>query len=429
MSVDKIEPQKLGSYDAVIAGAGHADLVDGFAESLADQIETWEASLTESELKSKIRSVVLDYHRNEVAVCPAEDKDIEFVVCLKDRSEITANVYLWTIRTTAVKRVKKYAVIGWEEGIYRHDIDRHYKENEKTLFSMLVGIHVLLLAEKTSNNIGGPTKIVVAAPIGFRAIAAEDVAELDRRVSEFDSVIDRLRLRICDTTIPLDDFSANVSDFQTAIMNLRLTLTDDIILAKLGRLKDVIGSLKTEEDLLSLYDPYLGLPTLKESRRALRAAWDSVTANRRSRRDLAIASNTLAHACGLVTKMISPAYKAGAITLEQRREFATRLHKINEAGKANLDELRECNSDSVLDAQDIYARLTEQVVDPLLAVADDFSKLFETSNEQANQFVQGIHAVFLSLFTTGFVSPFSKEPESLPTPKVTETRQIEGEKT
>lgn len=138
-------------------------------------------------------------------------------------------------RGTAIKRVDTYALIGWEEGIYRHDIDRHYRDNEKNLFSMLVGVHVLLLARDTSNHVGGPVKIVVASRDGFRSIAREDAAELEKRVADFDIKLDALRLRVSDTAIPLPEFNQTLSDFQQSVLDLRLVLTGDILLTKFNR--------------------------------------------------------------------------------------------------------------------------------------------------------------------------------------------------
>lgn len=419
VSVDKIEPQQVGNYDLVIGGAGHGPLVEGFTETLTDQIETWNANLDGGALKDKIRHVVLDYHRHEVAVCPAEDKDIQFLICLKQKHDLEAEIHLWTVRGSAIKRVRDYALIGWEEGIYRHDIDRHYRGGEKNLYSMLVGVHVLMLARETSNNVGGPIKIVAATPIGFRAVAPEDAEELERRVADFESTLDALRLRICDTTIPLDDFNQGVSNFQTAVLNLRTTLTCDVILSKFTRFKDAPKNVDELPAFLpALFDPYLGLPTLDESIRAFRAAWNSVTVNRRGKRDLALASYYLSHVSHAMVETTGAAYQAKVITLEQRRELARRLHQISEAGGSVLNDLKKINSDPVPDAQvnDVYARLTEQVVDPLLVVVSDLTKLPEPSNEHANQLNQSLYSALLSIFTMAFVSPFSKEPQPLPEP-------------
>jgi hypothetical protein len=139
---------------------------------------------------------------------------------------------------------------------------------------MLLGAHVLLLAKATSNTVGGPTKIVIGNEVGLKAISESDIEELEKRVTDFDVALDALRLRMCDTAVPLDDFTKDLSEFQEAVVNLRVTLTYDIILAKLTRL----GAATTTEDALLLDDAYLSLPNREECFRALRAAWASATA-------------------------------------------------------------------------------------------------------------------------------------------------------
>ena len=208
-------------------------------------------------------------------------------------------------------------------------------------FSVRHGLHVFLLAEKTSNNIGPPTKIVVARPIGFQAIQADEVAKLDQRIRDLDSAMDRLRLRLADTTVPLDEFTKDMSEFQSLIMNLRVTLTDEVVIAKLLR----AGEVKSIEQVLSLFDPYLGLPSLEESVRALKAAWQGVTLHRRSSRDLAIASLRLSQASHLMAELNRLAYEHKVITAEQLRAFAGRLLEINKVGKSTLEEIGQLGKD------------------------------------------------------------------------------------
>ena len=275
---------------------------------------------------------------------------------------------------------------------------------------MLLGAHVLLLAKATSNTVGGPTKIVIGNDVGLRAMSEPDVLELEKRVTDFDSTLDALRLRMCDTAVPLDDFTKDLSDFHEAVVNLRVTLTYDIILAKLRRL----GAVKTPEEALLLDEPYLSLPSRDECFRALRAAWASATASRKTKRAVSLINNHLAHAAHLLIDLNGAMYKTGAITIEQRIAFATRIHKINEHGIALLHEADEITSREPMLETDVdrhYTSLTERVVDPLLGVAADFCKLFETDDAQAYRIICGVQAAFLTIFTTSFVAPFSPEPE------------------
>jgi hypothetical protein len=274
---------------------------------------------------------------------------------------------------------------------------------------MLLGAHVLLLAKATSNTVGGPTKIVIGNDRGLRAMSEPDVAELENRVTEFESALDALRLRMCDTAVPLDEFTEDLSRFHEAVVDLRVELTHDIILAKLRRL----GTTKTAEDAILLDDPYLSLPSPDECFRALRAAWTSATAIRKTKRAVATINNHLAHASHFLVEINGAMSQAGAITKEQRIEFATRIYNINQDGRALLDEASEITShepmlEAELDAH--YASLTAKVVEPLLSLASDFCKLFKTGDPQADGIIGGIQAALLSLFVTAFVSPISPEP-------------------
>lgn len=403
--VDKLQARTDRHYQWVAGGAGDGDLVDGFIDRLIDDISDWPEDLGRLAIKDRLRLSLLDYRRNEVAASGLADDVLEFLICVKGKDD----PLLFKV-DKAVRSIDSWEIIGWDEGIYRHDIQRHYKAAESTSFSMLLGAHVLLLAKATSNTVGGPTKIVVGNDAGLRAISESDVEELERRIAQFDSALDALRLRICDTTVPLDDFAKDLSDFHDTIVDLRVTLTHDIILARLYRFRAV----KTVDDVVALNDPYLSLPSVEECVRALRAAWLSVTINRRSRRDLALASSHLSSAALAFGTINREAYKGGAITAEQLHGFAERLLTINRAGKALLDETVEITSHEPMLESEIdylYNSQTAQVVDPLLNLATDFGKLFESGNDQVNRVIKDIQAALLSLFTTAWVLPFSKEPE------------------
>jgi hypothetical protein len=404
--VDKLQPRVDGYYQWVAGGAGDGDLVDGFTDRLKDDIAGWRDNLSRSEVKDELRRSLLDYRRNEVAASGFADDTLEFLICVKGK---TGDPFLFKA-DKAIRWIDEWEIIGWDEGIYRHDIQRHYKSAQSTSFSMLLGAHVLLLAKATSNTVGGPTKIVVGNDAGLRAISESNVEELERRIAQFDSALDALRLRICDTTVPLDDFAKDLSDFHDAVVDLRVTLTHYIILARLYRFRDV----KTVDDVVALNDPYLGLPSVEECVRALRATWMSVTLSRRGKRDLALVCSHLASATLMFGRINRETYETGAITLEQLHGFAERLLTVNEAGRALLDEITEITShDSMLESEVdyLYSSLTQRVVDPLLNIATDFGKLFESGNDQANRVIKDIQAALLSLFTTAWVLPFSKEPQ------------------
>lgn len=276
---------------------------------------------------------------------------------------------------------------------------------------MLVGVHVLLLAGKTSNNVGGPTKIVVAAPSGFREIKADDVKELEQRVNNFDAALDTLRLRLCDTSIPLDQFHQHISDFTMAVEDLRFTLTAEIVLTNFYRLKEI----KTAEDLPLLdgilNDPYLRLPSLQESKQALRASWEYTVRNRRTRRHCAIACWNLAQASKLLADILRKLYTKGILSIAQKDKFADRLLEISTHVKPILQQCAELSSGGSVDG--FYADLGEKIAYPLLALADDlFDELFNARSEdpKADSLVDGLYGGMLSIFTVAFLQRWAEPP-------------------
>ena len=141
VNVKKIEPAATGVYRAVIGGAGHGPLIDGFAERLRDELATWTGGLKPPDLKRNIRKLLLDYHRNEVAVTPIKrkDKEIRFIICIRDAS--TGYVHLWETRGPTLKTIERFSLIGFEDAIYTHEVDRLYRSNAPILRCILLGIH------------------------------------------------------------------------------------------------------------------------------------------------------------------------------------------------------------------------------------------------------------------------------------------------
>lgn len=372
VSVDKIEPQQIGHYEVVIGGAGHGALVDGFTEALTDQIETWDAGLDSSSLKAKVRNVVMDYHRHEVAVCPAEDKDIQFLVCLKEWSDPTAQIHLWEIRGPAVRRVKEYSLIGWEEAIYKHDIQRMYQQDEPTLFSMLLGVHLFLLAKATSNNIGGATKIVIVTCDGMSAIAPQNVAELDQRVALFDVMLDALRLRLSDTSISPDEFEDGLNEFRDTMIYWHLQYLMYVAKAQADRLL---------ADPNSPDDPYFSLPPFEKMmslERVSRHTAISVHAY-----SLGEVSRDLALSTREVIKASHEAYLQGSLTLEQKDRIAELLKGVAEGGKRGTEMIKALNAQGMclfpdVTSAEISKLFSEEVIAPYLQLESELSKLPDT---------------------------------------------------
>ena len=87
--VEKIKPQDAGEYQVVIGGAGDGSLVDGFTDTFVERVAQWQGKLDGLEIKTRIKQLLHDYHRNEIALSRAfeDDKFLSFVICVKHKED------------------------------------------------------------------------------------------------------------------------------------------------------------------------------------------------------------------------------------------------------------------------------------------------------------------------------------------------------
>jgi hypothetical protein len=390
--INKIEPQHTGFYDVVIGGAGGGNLVDGFAEILTDQIQTWPSGIDDATLKETIRGLVIDYHAHEVSVAPGDCKSIQFLLCIRDRTDPAGHIHLLEIRETAIRRVNTYSLLGWEEGIYTHDIERHYRDNQSNLYSILLGIHLFLLAKKTSVNIGGETKIVVVSSSGMVTLDPQSVAELDQRVSAFDMLLDELRLQLSDTTFPPDEFEDGLKEFSRTVLLMHLHNIMYVSQRKLALLK---------ADPNAPDDPYLAIPPFEtlfaKDRVSLLCANSEHVYNLASiSRDLAVNTRDVIAATG-------DTYSEGLIELTQKDRIADLLKGIAVAGKRATEILETLNAQGVaLIPYDKSAEITRlfatEVVSPFLQIDSELARLPDKATRKIRAALESVRASLLRAY-------------------------------
>jgi hypothetical protein len=341
----------------------------------------------------------MDYHRNEVAVCPVDDKDIQFLVCLKERGNPDAKIHLWEIRGPAIRRVKDYSLIGWEEGIYKRDIQRHFQAPFHTLNAMTLGVHLMSLAKATSNNIGGDITIVTVTPAsGMRARSKEEVKELENRVALFDSLLDALRLQLSDTSITIDDYDATLTEFHVIASEAHQSL-----IAQALERKFVGGKL----DLSLLEDPYSKLPSFEDSLRSMQTGAEQLKAARLSRKDLAETSLTLSNLIGAIVQMVKILYEQKVITIDDKDPLADSLLKASTGGRRIVDSLAEQRSNNVetisaADASEIYKLYSVEVLTPALEVLERLGVLLEKADPLAIPVLNALRAALVLICDMNF---------------------------
>jgi hypothetical protein len=119
--VNKIEIQDSDSshYELAVSGAGAlGDLIDDFTESLGWAVKSWEAGLGEQALRLKIKRLLVEFNKNEVAHYQTkEDKLLEFIICIRDKG--TTDIHLWKTSNTGMWVVRDFALAGIGEDFYK----------------------------------------------------------------------------------------------------------------------------------------------------------------------------------------------------------------------------------------------------------------------------------------------------------------------
>jgi hypothetical protein len=237
--VEKLRPWDAGEYQVVVAGAGsHGALVDGFTRIFVDEVRRWEADLDASQTMNKINDILLNYHINQLAAfqAPPEEKRIDFVIAVRCKSD--GKIFLWeTGGPNVVDSIDTYKLVGWEDYLYDHEVNRLYRENATPLRSVMLGVHLFRLAKETSNYIGGPTQIIFmrdtsAWPADYllsseqvmsmvAVLGAERVSELEARMDKIGQMMADLLLTCPDTTIKTTEFTDRLVRFMEEVVKQR----------------------------------------------------------------------------------------------------------------------------------------------------------------------------------------------------------------
>jgi hypothetical protein len=226
--VDKIEPNFDGQYHWVAGGAGSADLVDGFTDRLKDEISTWREKYDTPTLKQKLREIVIDYNQNEAAVAWLNGDAIDFLVALRHVDAGSDPVLFKTGQS--VREVRDFALIGWDEGIYKHFARRLYKHRageKKTRHlnsanrALMVGTYLMMLGRNTSNNIGPPTVVVKVFNNFVREESTETITNIEGKLETFGQILEDVILNCSDADMANREFPGYLGNIEKQLTALR----------------------------------------------------------------------------------------------------------------------------------------------------------------------------------------------------------------
>jgi hypothetical protein len=167
-------------------------------------------------------ALLSDFHKQEVALYPGEpnDKVSHFVAAIKPKN--LEKYYLFEMRGPVVVPMADHVLLGWDEAIYKHHVQRFYKPNSTSAQAVLLGLGLFSIAKATSNYVGGPTQVILVRSNGiWQPYDAADISELERRLTEVDAKLAEIVLKFSDSGTSDVEFKKLLADFESWALQFR----------------------------------------------------------------------------------------------------------------------------------------------------------------------------------------------------------------
>lgn len=185
-SVEKLSIERTDTYELCIGGAGRAELVNGFIQSVAERISK-EKPTNNDALAVTMRAALAYFYRNDVALFPGndEDKNNQFLIAARSNAGETS---LWKTEGMRLYPVNTYAVTGHEPPFCEHVIGRVYDPNIPLDNAVLMSVWLVSIAKATSAWVGGSTGIVIIDRNGIHSKTPDELKSLEEGVKAHDEV-------------------------------------------------------------------------------------------------------------------------------------------------------------------------------------------------------------------------------------------------
>ena len=154
----------MGKWDVVIAGSGLAELIEGFAARLTDRMKSEDTASLQA-FKAIIEDEYRSYRRDEIPLHPSPKRSKHMILMIGAVS--VEGFEVWKTFNGRLKPVPNYDLIGTDYELYKSILARFWRAPLQVGQGILAGIHLLALAEKTSNYVMGPFSVCVVTSGGI----------------------------------------------------------------------------------------------------------------------------------------------------------------------------------------------------------------------------------------------------------------------
>ena len=227
VSRQKLIPFSEGNFELVVGGSGNdGTLIDSFVQRLGDNLGTATAKSL-LELRGFIRQELIDFNTHEAASYSRKDRKIRFIIGARSLDPPAS--IAWVTSTSRLTSIYSHALIGWEDYRYNEVIARLYRPSIPISQGIFLGLHLMSLAEQTSNYIKAPVTVVAVKDHALTPVPQSEVDALQERVKLFGSQFDALFLSCPDTGLQPAQFVERLKGFVDTVVYLRREYTEESV--------------------------------------------------------------------------------------------------------------------------------------------------------------------------------------------------------
>lgn len=215
---------KLFAYDREWCQAGFGGSVFGpigemLIERLKEELDKGYDSLPR--IRSAIRSILRDAYENEIKLLPYDDRDkiVDLLIALRPRGQ--QDITLLKTHGTIDNEVHSYEVIGTGEAV-RYVAENLYRNDLPIGQAVLLGTHLVRVAKKYAQGVGGDTHILILTSDGRMAFERIEFSRKQEEFFEqFNDALKDLTLSSPDTGLTNDQIFEKLEVFVERFIELR----------------------------------------------------------------------------------------------------------------------------------------------------------------------------------------------------------------
>jgi hypothetical protein len=192
--VEKIADIDSHGWLIGIGGAGPGELIEGFVQSVRDEVSAAEIP-TLSELKLSVERILRDYYATTVRNWPGKMKQMHFLITAKKVG--ASEIELWHVRATKLVPVSK-AVVGSEGKLCRMLLKKYYRKDMPTAKAVVLAVYLLTVAKNTVANVSGDTQLLLLTQRGLEFELQNYVNVVEAALGDYETEVGNMFLACAD---------------------------------------------------------------------------------------------------------------------------------------------------------------------------------------------------------------------------------------